>query len=98
MKKKKKIETNSIMSRALFRVAQLKQKKIEITFLSSSLKWQNSLRTKFFPQFRFQNFYQKYRTIIFNLFVHRLFKNSQFRTCHCTHTNTVFSPEIGKEV
>ena len=60
MKKKKKIETNSIMSRALFRVAQLKQKKIEITFLSNSLKWKNSLRTKFFSQFCFQNFYQKY--------------------------------------
>ena len=69
--------------------------------------FQNFFRIFFFQNFFieiekkkfFQNFYFTIIAhLIFNLIVRQLIKTNQFRTRHCTHTNTTFSNEIRRKV
>ena len=101
--KKKISETNSIMSRALFWVAQPKFKKIKMIFLPTSLQWQHSLRVnsflKFFFQLYLQNFFptfffikfcfSKFRFLIF--FINFFFQNFIFQFFYFLIEEAMFS-------
>ena len=71
--KKKNFETNLIMFRALFWVAQPKQKKIKMIFLRPCWNW--ILRTNFFFNVFSQNFFKNFFNILFRIFFPHFLNN-----------------------